>query len=323
MNLIVDFISPSGHKNLNKFLVGRSSQVSCLIAKGAYKEVFNKSFKEFYTPFGSDAQGIKNYIDQLFFAPLALLWNFPSVINSKNIIFLSHDGVFNYFIFFILKTLLKKNVYAFEHNTIVSNKNLSAANFIKHYLRLIFSNTFTPIVFEDFIAEYLYKTYSTKAQIINHPILIIGNNCEKSIISSLSGSSKEAINSHLVKLCENFGWSAYIKGDLPSTSMVHIQKNFVEYEWIIKNTKVSVLFNDFSYRVSGVFYESLGAGSYILMLKSIYSEFMQIKHPDRVYTFETLKELEVILVKLMKKPQPNAYSVTSHNSRCTLDSVAT
>lgn len=319
MLLIVDYISPSGHLKINRFFL-KDLKDATLISKENYRNIINSDWVPFHG-LAIESQGLKHTFEQAVLVPINVMLNFKLFLKSEKIIFLSHDALFNYFVFFFIFFFTRKKVYVFEHNTVFPASGWKAI--IKCLLRRVFSSFYTSIVFEDYIGDHLRKKYSGSVIKINHPSLLMDCNVEEARdIVSISGSNSKDLNSFVSALCLREKITGVVKGGKElSNDYVVSNRFFVDYDERILNSKIIVLDGMFDYRVSGVFYEALASNAYILMRTCLYSESMEGIHSNRVFLYNDFDELESLILKFSSSAAVFDFSVRDHNTGASLKAL--
>jgi hypothetical protein len=327
--LLVDFISPVGHKRINDFFINDLTERgfnTTLIAKKNYSSIRSKNFVYFRTLFSNDCQGWRHYIDQIFFSFISFIINLRRVIEADKVIFLSYDNVANIHLFIFLKCLLRKKIYIVEHNTIHQDCP-GGFSLIKKMARMIQAYLTTSVVFENYIGKYIEEKYNCKYVVVNHPIILSERpeNIKHGFdVFSPSGSTPLATNVFLAKYSTQTGVEICVKGNAIRCNVKSfIQEIFFDkYDELMQTTKIIIIGAEFEYRVSGVFYEALSTNAYIVMKKCSFSINVCKKYPGKIWLYVDLEELEVILNQLLKKnTESSSINVNLFNSQSSLSLI--
>lgn len=317
--LIVDFISPVGHKVLNDFFIssvaGRLEKETCIVfAKKNYANtILSKKISFFSLPniFGDgkhDVQGLLSYLEAFIYSLFFLLYYVVSLrfLFGRKILFLSYNSVSHFLLFFMLKLFCAK-IYVFEHNSIPS---FSGGGFILFFKRIIFklsSCCVTHIVFEGFIKKQLELRYKAHVHVVNHPCLFdeaedkllkVSQKSEKYWFSP-SGSTGDSFNDTVSRICVARRVKFYVKSSsfVSQDPLVVVKSRFNDYYVRMINAELILINSNFESRVSGVFYESIASSRPVVLTESDFAFYVSEIYPNVFVA--NCKNLEAVIDKAL------------------------
>lgn len=318
--LFIDLLCPSGHKDINRYLIKTMNSIKNideidLVGKDNY---FNEN--DFILPDNFFVSN--NKFDFRVKNILKIKWIFNNIeLKKYDIIFISSYETISFSIAWRKKT--NARILIFNHNNIDALKN---SKIKKVFFKLI-NNQVEHIVYEDFIKKYI-KSLNTKNKVwVNHhPIDFkknenIDTNIDESdnkvLIYAPSSSNDDNFISKLINYQErlnilNDNVKFIIKSndiDFEDNQLKVISKR-VNYDKYISNFKkadfISLLFNeDFEYRVSGVFFDSLVFKKKILFKRNKFANYYINKYPKLGYEFKGVKDFISIINNLSIEKETN------------------
>lgn len=332
--LIIDFMSPIGHKILNKFFLSTSVK-SCgrrkfvFFAKRNYQDILpsdNASFFCLPNIFGngkSDVQGFYSYLEvfihSLYFV-LYYVFSLKFVVNRK-IVFLSYNSVSHLPIFVILK-LLGAQIYVFEHNSIPKSTGNSFKLFFKRLFFKLSSYCIAHIVFEEFIKKQLELRYNASVFVVNHPCLSDDSVAEANSLLpnrerywfSPSGSTGQSFIYRISHVSSIMGVKLYVKSSsfISNENHVIVNSRFDDYYKMMCDAEIVFIDCDFDNRVSGVFYEAIAANCTVVLTESEFSFFVSKKFPN---VFVSNNENLELIINLALSSDLKKYDVDVHNTK--------
>ncbi|MGF1689542.1 hypothetical protein L4C36_23285, partial [Photobacterium japonica] len=197
----------------------------------------------------------------------------------RKCIFLSYENLtmlpFSYFL---------KNVSVIEHNNIDQLLTSKFKSFAYSYT----SSKVEHFVFEDYIGEYISKKYNKNYNVLAHPERKIQSIKEKKFDKEyVFCPSGDVSYEFLLKLCQFCKQNDYLliakdKYNLTGKCDV-IQKSFFEdYDSLFINSKFIAIGVEFSYRISGVFYEAIANHKKVIMNECVFSSNVQSKYINNI-----------------------------------------
>ncbi|HAS8547369.1 TPA: hypothetical protein I7775_20395 [Vibrio vulnificus] len=281
------FIEPkccSGHVEVYKELIRTklSSGTVLFVSTSAYLNNFDdlEVDKHVINTIDTSNKILYRLQQIIFLFKLAL---FLRNISYKECIFLSYENI-SFFPF----SYTNNRIFVLEHNNI--DQLLSSK--LKSLFYRFTSNEVEHIVFEDYIGEYINSKYNKKYSVLEHPKRLIvslePDEIDRDYVFCPSGDASYDFLIKLSRYCKhnNFLLITKDKYDLSQECNVIQKKFFSNYDTIFKNAKYIAIGVDFSYRVSGVFYEAIANGKRVILNDCIFSS-----HVTRKYN----KNIEIVL----------------------------
>jgi hypothetical protein len=283
--LYVDYLAPVGHIALNNYIIDNYS-------KGSEKHLISK----------------KNYLSKIdcYCTKIAFLqFNFPSKIihhlNSilaliqivfiqkkyDHIIFLSFENR----AFPIFSYLIYKTKSAIIHNNLDHNK------FRRLNLISITNKKLILIAFEKFILEYIQLKYNFKNfKRIDHPIRTNFDSqihSKRDIVFAPGNANRYDTRTQkkIEKYLEENNLKLITKTPLSNSNSERIimKEYFRDIDYYYYSSKWVLINCNYHHRVSGIFYEAIGAECSILYCdESLFMQEMRRKYPTRVYHINEL-----------------------------------
>ncbi len=284
--LYIDYIAPIGHTAINNYII-KDDIKNCdkihLISKSFYLSKINIKCKKivfFQIPFNS-------FIINYFNFAISLVQIIFLQCKYDKLIFLSFENrlfpVFSYFFY--------KKTSVFVHNNLDFKvyKKLNLFSLIKS--KTIF------YVFENFISNFIKNKYGfSNFKIINHPIITDYFSQpikKKNLVFAPGSSNKYDILSEkkIIRFLEKNNLKLITKTPFYNFKSENIiRKNYFEDINSLYYSSKWVLINcNYTYRVSGIFYEAIGADCNILFCdESLFLHEMKKKYPNKVYHINSL-----------------------------------
>ena len=284
--LYIDYLAPIGHTSINNYIIKETNEKNeniNLISKSYYLSKINIECKKiilFQIPFNFY---FINYLN----LTLSLVQIIFLQLKYDRLIFLSFENR----LFPILSHFFYKKTSVFVHN------NLDPKVYRKLNLFALINRKVNFIVFENFISDFIKNKYLfSNFKTINHPVVtdyFSQSINKKDVIFAPGGSNKYDV------LCEE-----KIIRFLKQNKLNHITKTpFVNFK--SENITNEIYFKDinsfyysskwvlincnYNYRVSGIFYEAIGADCNILFCdESLFLHEMKKKYPNKVYHINNL-----------------------------------
>ncbi len=178
------------------------------------------------------------------------------------------------------------NVEVFEHNNI---DQLSKSR-IKRYLYKASSKKIKSIVFEDYIGKFISSKYSRVYSVYKHPLVKFRSTTSKYIKEDFvflpSYAVEESRFRSLAEYCQLNNLKLVCKTNIwcKEYSFVISKDYFSNYESLMKSCHSIAIANDFSYRVSGVFYEGYSNDCRLLVCESLMIQNLKIIYPEAKVT---------------------------------------
>ncbi|MFH4534584.1 hypothetical protein WMQ26_15045 [Vibrio diabolicus] len=277
------FIEPkccSGHVELYKELIRTklSSGTVLFVSTSDYLRNFDDLEVDKHVINTIDASNKLLYRLQqiLFLFKVALLLR---NISYKECIFLSYENI-SFFPF----SYTNNRILVVEHNNI---DQLLSSKFKSLFYRLT-SNDVEHIVFEGYIGEYITSKYNKKHSVLEHPkrriVALEPNEIDRDYIFCPSGDASYDFLIKLSKYCKDNNLLLITKDnyDLSQECDVIQKKFFSNYDSIFKNAKYIAIGVDFSYRVSGVFYEAIANDKRVILNDCIFSSNVKLKYNKNI-----------------------------------------
>lgn len=283
--LYVDYLAPVGHIALNNYIIDTDSN-------GSEKHFISK----------------KNYLYKIdcnctkiaflqFNIPSKIIYHLNSILaliqivfiqkKYDHIIFLSFENrafpIFSYLIYKTKSAIIHNNL---DHNTFRCLNLISITN-----KKLIF------IAFEKFILEYMQFNYDFKnVQRIDHPIRTNFDSqihSKRDIVFAPGKANRyDAITQKKIeKFLEENNLKLITKTPLSisNSEQIIIKEYFCDIDYYYYSSKWVLINCNYNHRVSGIFYEAIGAECNILYCdESLFIQEMKRKYPTRVYHINEL-----------------------------------
>lgn len=202
-----------------------------------------------------------------------------------------------------------KPVFLFEHN----NVDQLQSSTLKRYLYRAISNTTIHITLEKYIATYIRNEYGKVSRYINHPSYQLDekpiDKCQ--IQGPYIFCPNGTVEPYLVKTIEEYAkinsdYEFYFKGHGSSANeKIHHVPFYNNYDSMLKHATFVLSGVRYTYRVSGIVYESLCLGKFILLQSSKYAHELAKRFPKSIYTFGNLSELTKLLQETPKSDTNN------------------
>ncbi|EOW9250412.1 TPA: hypothetical protein AB5D21_003253 [Vibrio cholerae] len=193
---------------------------------------------------------------------------------SEKVIFAAYDTFAIGFLCLIFPALFSKiKVEVFEHNNI---DQLSKSR-VKKWLYKLSSTKVSSIVFESYIGQFIKDNYERDYWVYEHPLVNFKGefknklNIDSKYVFLPSAAVEEfrfrciaeyCIDNDLLLVCKLNAWVDDYKN-------VIVREYFDDYESLLLNCEFLAIANDFSYRVSGVFYEGIANGCNFLVCDNL------------------------------------------------------
>jgi hypothetical protein len=287
--LYIDYLAPMGHVLINNDILKEGSQANQnvnLISTDFYVSKINDQCKKiifFQIPF-------RFYFSNYFNIILSLIQVLFIQYKYDHLYFLSFENrLFPIFSFFFAKK-----------TSVVVHNNIDSRLFKRFNLFKFISRSVTFIVFEDYISEYIKNKYGYLNFIkINHPIITDFSKqkvIKKDVIFAPGGGNKydtlteekimKFINKNNLKLITKVPFTDFQSSNISNISYFeNINIFFYSSKWVLINC-------NYEYRVSGIFYEAIGAGCNVLFCDdSLFLFEMKKKYLDRVFHIDKLNNL--------------------------------
>lgn len=275
--LIVDPLSEPGHGNFNSNFLDllKEKDITLLASKHCCSNLSfpnNRYIPESLLRKNNRILYSLNQILILFYAVyFARRYRFPKVV------FISYDIIS----FPLVSHLFSNNVYVLEHNTIEPKKRTK--------LRLFnwISSKVTHICLSEYITNFVKNDCHKKAITINHPIkkwTVSAAESSTTLAFMPSTTVDEDTRNLIVKqFVGQDKFVLYTKGKSKSSKQVIFQPRYDDYFEMIDKSKFIIIPQLFDYRVSGVFFEAIGAtDTLIIMYSCVFSENMKKIFPNNV-----------------------------------------
>lgn len=283
--LYIDYLAPFGHVSLNNCLLEAETDINKrhLISKSSYLSKIDSGCKKiafFQLP-------LKSKIIDHFNSILALFQILFLQLKYDKLIFLSFENrIFPIFSYFFLK-----KTFVFVHNNLDNN--------VFSYLNLfsIINKKVTFIAFEKFISEFIQSKYGFENhRIIDHPILtdFSSQSLQKMDIVFAPGISNRYDEISETKIVEflkqnNLELITKVPFSRQSSKKIISRKHFSDINKFFYSSKWVLINCNYQYRVSGIFYEAIGAECKILYCdKSLFLKKMKTKYPTIIYHIDEL-----------------------------------
>lgn len=317
--IIVDFLFPKGHKELNKNIISYLSHVSnntVVVSEGYFKQELNdinnitlKKIRELNPKENAILHrwfALKNMLD----ANKLLRWDkFDFVwINT-----------FETITFAIGRKIIKnKKIFIVHHNNTdeLSNK-------IKRFFFNRYKNKVNHIVFEEFIKEYLIKEIGVNDKqifVIPHPLnhqkKEVSVNCENILCIGLSNSNDESLITNIINKEEqseifrknNIQLVLKSKGEHKDRESLKIIRGYIpeqQYDHYVQNCKFILVPFSTSYknRTSGVIIDALSNGKIVIGSNIPIINSYADEYPNICYPFNDVDEIPNIILNLSIESQ--------------------
>jgi hypothetical protein len=205
-----------------------------------------------------------------------------------------------------LFSLAGKRVIVVEHNTLVPASKPKQLAF-----RMI-SSKVTHLCFEEYIAEFVSKTYKRKSAAVRIPLT---SSCPTSTSAEAVRAKRRivfmpssTVSPALSKEIESAFTGAkeyvlYCKGEASVEGASLVKQNFFDnYSDLISESYCVLVPQPFDYRVSGVFYEALLSNSTIAVADTRFGRAMSEKYPDRVVVIREWPNISLVLDGITSAP---------------------
>lgn len=284
--LYIDYIAPIGHVAINNYIIkdaNKNYDNVHLISKSLYLSKINIKCKKivfFQIPFNSF---ITNYLN----LAISLVQIIFLQFKYDKLIFLSFENrffpVFSYFFY--------KNTCVFVHNNLDLKvyKKLNLFSLIKP--KTIF------YVFENFISNFIKNKYGfSNFKTINHPIItdFLSQSIKKKDLVFAPGSSNEydiLSEEKIIRFLDKNNLKLITKTPFVNFKSENITNEiyFKDINSFYYSSKWVLINCNYSYRVSGIFYEAIGADCNILFCnESLFLHEMKKKYPNKVHHINSL-----------------------------------
>jgi hypothetical protein len=232
---------------------------------------------------------ISYHLYQIYFSYKAI--KFAKKNGFEKIIFSVYDtfsiGIIACFFPHLLSSI---KVELFEHNNIDQLKTSK----IKSLLYKLTSKYVKSIVFENYIGEHINLVYQREFYCYPHPLIMVNSdNVNKDIDKRLLGKDyvflpSAAINkaeletvyefctrNRLLLVCKKNS----LLNNFPADSFI-AETYFENYQHLLLNCKYLAVANDFSYRVSAVFYEGIANDLNIIIADNLMARKLSLKYKE-------------------------------------------
>lgn len=297
--ILLDLLSPKGHRNLNKKICVEFLNHGCEInyyTSDDFFEFLKTSFFHINWMNDSSNRFVLFFKFLLFF--IKSLKNFEK---NNPIVFLSYD--FIHFPFFFFYYLFGFKVYTFEHNTVPEGNYLRTTVLL--YLHKIFAKSFTRICLSPVVTDF-FQLHNCNSIYIGHYVVELIEPSEPSFYLSINSKYVFVPTGSydldtLLNFSNKFSHLTIVvkRNDvIPSTySNIH-QVDYLDYNdycFLLKNCLFVYLPVSFKYRVSGPFYESLFFSKSIVLSESGFSSFIynDLKFSNHVFLNELPSRFEI------------------------------
>ncbi|ALM72124.1 hypothetical protein [Vibrio vulnificus] len=311
--IIADTLSEKGHYKFNNEILNWMCKEDIDFISFFSSDFFdNKSENENNLSFSSFFLYKKNmivYVSFQFLLHLRLL--LLSHKNDKKVILLSYE-IYSFSIISYLYRLMGVKVLVVEHNTVPNSSSK-----IKSVFYSLISSHVKHLCLESYISNYVSNEFGKKSAFFQHPILIENEiNYTKSKFNNQSyffmpSSTVEAsVADSIIKLFALNPSEHLLMKDIGCirSKNVEKQKFFEDYYNLLMKADGVILPQDFSYRVSGVFYESLAYVNKVYMTPCIMSVEMKKLYPERVVIIDELSS-----IFSDKRSEPNKIDIEAYN----------
>lgn len=192
---------------------------------------------------------------------------------DDDVVFMSYDTIS---LMLAIPFLKGRNIKVFEHNNI----DQCLTSKIKSFSYKLLSSYVTSIVFEEYIGAYIKKTYDRDYLVYEHPKRIILDSLTSVrhsapyIFMPSSDISREGFMK-ILEFVEKHNLLLYCKkySFLEKEGFVHdlvkTSSFFENYNSLFLHAKYIAIPNNFSFRMSGVYYESIANNKKMLMIDCI------------------------------------------------------
>ena len=285
--ICIETKDPTGHINIYKDIFSNFSKNSNLtfVATEEYLTNFYdvSGVEKIISGNAKKAKGKVTYrIEQIYLIIKALI--ICKREKADKIVFLSYDTVA---LFLSLLFFKKNNVFVFEHNNI--DQCLSSS--VKAWTYKLLSKKVTSYVFEDYIGHFITKNYNRKFPHYFHPLFKIQSHGKVNTIGNyifmpstfvcehdFSKVFEFAQKNQLKIVCKNHDFLKHF-----CNQKIISNDFFDDYNDLFLNAKFIAILNDFSYRISGVYYEAVANNKNILIKDTIMSRKMEKREVELYY----------------------------------------
>ncbi|EJD6411001.1 hypothetical protein [Providencia huaxiensis] len=316
--IIADTLSEKGHFNFNSKLLSWLIKNNFDI-KGFFSESYSSEVKsELKTKtFNNKYISKKNMV---LYILLQCILHFKIISYAKEdkgkVILLAYE-IYSFSIMSYIYRLYGIDICVIEHNT-VPTKEMK----IKKIIYSLISNKVNHLCLEKYISKYIDSVFNKKTNYFNHPILIetkenlydfSGINKEVGYFFMPSSTVKSITADSIIKVFIDNNKQQLIMKNIGSQNARNIIKKdyFDNYYLYLENAIGIILPQDFSYRVSGVFYESLAYANKVYMTRCIMSSKMKEKYPNKVVIFDNFSDVLDIPIDICE-----GIDVVNYNSQC-------
>jgi len=284
--LYIEYLAPLGHILINNDIINdryEDYDDISLISTSSYASKINNQCNKlifFQIPFNFY---FINYLNIILSLIQVLFFQFK----FDHLIFLSFENrlfpVFSHF--FVKKT------------SVVVHNNLDRRLFRTINLFNFITKKITFVVFEDYISNFIKNKFGfLNFKKIHHPIITDFSNqkiIKKDIIFAPGSSNKydfltegkivKFIEKNNIKLITKVPFLNFESNNISTISYFeNINSFFYSSKWVLINC-------NYAYRVSGIFYEAIGAGCNVLFCDdSLFLFEMKKKYPNRVFHIDEL-----------------------------------
>lgn len=283
--LIIEYLDSIGHKKINTLLIKELQKklisVDFITTKNYDLEIEPIKRKEFFSlPYYRQSKLIYHLNIISILIQMVLYYQFK----YKNFIFLSFENRW----FPIFSWLMISSTSAMIHNNIDLSKKQYFSN-----LKII-NPKITLEAFEQYITDNLVRFYHAKSKTIKHPIInvkCIKKNLKTILAPGNNNNYSEKDEQKIIQYLEISDSklltrkSFRYKNSLRITQIGYIENledELKKVSWVLINC-------NYEYRVSGIFYEAIGAGCKILYADdSKFLNEMRLKYFDRVFHIDDL-----------------------------------
>lgn len=282
--LLIDPLSQYGHKSLNKYIINSLSdehQVSFISDKKYYlKDVkCNLLYFNFLHDFN-----LTYRLKQI----VILFELIKKIKNYDLVLFTSYEtisfSIVSHFYF-------NRNVFVIEHNNI----DQLLMSKIKTFFYSFINKSVTHITFEKYISKYINSKFNKNTFDFPHPLFKISTGslrAKENIIFSPSSTFDSIMMNQLIDFCLNNDYKLLAKGDKDiDFGQIIIRKHFENYYDCFKHAKFTFLCNNFTYRVSGVVFDSLANNCPIVGFYSRFLFELKNDYPNLVYIIDDYIEI--------------------------------
>ena len=271
--IVADTLSESGHSKFNDKIINWMAE-----DEFDYISFFSSDCSIDDTSASKRINFSKNYLSKrymiiyvLFQMLLHFRLIFLSFINDKKVILLSYE-IYSFSLASHIYALLGINVVVIEHNTVPDKKNK-----IKSIFFSAISSNVKHLCLEQYISEYITCEFSKRTGFFSHPILgeVTLNKTMDDVFYDYLFMPSSTVQSEtadsIIELFIANPEQKLLMKDIGTLKANNVIKNdfFDDYYKLLMNARGVILPQDFSYRVSGVFYESLSYTNVIYMTPCI------------------------------------------------------